>query len=230
MNTVRPPNRCAPSEEGQGGRKAKTGPEPAWFRGACAYDNPFFFSRLYGSQAAVPGPLDAFRPSGGRTALRERMRPPERHAEAVPKIRQGTAKNPVKYFLQRARAQRCGACRRRTRWAPPRSGTAGWPPAGSVQRQLLWPPGDNCFGRFGSTWIAINGSSACGPCGRRLRRPKRGGKRAVPAAQPGTTARARFPCRWRGPQAARLVDTVRGVHEAGRSTARGGIPASHRER
>ena len=34
------------------------------------YDNPLFSSRLYGSQAAVPGPLDAFRPSGGRTALR----------------------------------------------------------------------------------------------------------------------------------------------------------------
>ena len=159
VNTVRPPNRCAPSEAGQDGRKAKSGPEPARFRGACAYDNPLFFSRLYGSQAGVPGPFSAFRSSGGRTALRGRMRPPERHAEAVPKIRQGTAKNPVKYFLQRARAQRCGACRRRTRWAPPRSGTAGWPPAGSVKRQLLWPPGDNYSGRFRSTWIAINSSA-----------------------------------------------------------------------
>ena len=27
-----------------------------------------------------------------------------------------------------------------------------------VQRQLLWPLGDNYFGRFGSTWIAINSS------------------------------------------------------------------------
>ena len=123
----------------QGGRKAKTGPEPAWFRGACAYDNPLFFSRLYGSQAAVPGPLDAFLTFRGRTAIRERLRPPEGPAEGCSEDPAGDGENPVKYFLQknvkgphhpqRARAQRCDACRRRTRWAPPRSGTAGRPPA-----------------------------------------------------------------------------------------------------
>ena len=60
--------------------------------------------------------------------------------------------------------------------------------------------------RFRSSWIEINNSDACGTYGRRLRRPTRGGKRAVSTKQLGTAARARFPRRWCDPQAARLPD------------------------
>ena len=68
-----------------------------------------------------------------------------------------------------------------------------------VQRQLLLPLGVDHFCRFRSSWIEINNDDACGPCGRRLRRPKRGGKRAASAEQAGHGRLARFPCRWRGP-------------------------------
>ena len=66
----------------------------------------------------------------------------------------------------------------------PRSGSAGDLQAGRValpvvQRQLLWPVSRDYSGRFRSTSIEINNDDACGPCGRRLRRPKRGGKRAA---------------------------------------------------
>ena len=42
VNMVRPPNRCAPSEAGPGGRKGKQGSEPARFRGAFPMITPCF--------------------------------------------------------------------------------------------------------------------------------------------------------------------------------------------
>ena len=61
-----------------------------------------------------------------------------------------------------------------------------------VQRQLLLPLGVSHFCRFRSSWIKINNDDACGPCGRRLRRPKRGGKRAASTVTHCRSARARF--------------------------------------
>ena len=47
-----------------------------------------------------------------------------------------------------------------------------------VQRQLLLPVGVNYFCRLRGSEISIEDGDACVACGRRLRRPKRGGKRA----------------------------------------------------
>ena len=69
-----------------------------------------------------------------------------------------------------------------------------------VQRQLLLPLGVDHFCRFRSSWIEINDGDACRPCRRRLRGPKRGGKRAASTVTHCRSARARFPCR----RAARL--------------------------
>ena len=104
----------------------------------------------------------------------------------------------------------------------------------SVQRQLLLPLGVSHFCRFRSSWIKINNDDACGPCGRRLRRPKRGGKRAASTVTHCRSARARFPCRWRGPQAARLPDgpeCSRGRPAVGSGQQRtGSTPAGSRRR
>ena len=106
--------------------------------------------------------------------------------------------------------------------------------AGGVQRQLLLPLGVSHFCRFRSSWIEINNDDACGPCGRRLRRPKRGGKRAASTVTHCRSARARFPCRWRGPQAARLPDgpeCSRGRPAVGSGQQRtGSTPAGSRRR
>ena len=59
----------------------------------------------------------------------------------------------------------------------PGPSSGAWP--SRVQRQLLLPLGVSHICRFRSSWIEINNDDACGPCGRRLRRPKRGGKRAA---------------------------------------------------
>ena len=103
-----------------------------------------------------------------------------------------------------------------------------------VQRQLLLPLGVSHFCRFRSSWIKINNDDACGPCGRRLRRPKRGGKRAASTVTHCRSARARFPCRWRGPQAARLPDgpeCSRGRPAVGSGQQRtGSTPAGSRRR
>ena len=104
----------------------------------------------------------------------------------------------------------------------------------AVQRQLLLPLGVSHFCRFRSSWIKINNDDACGPCGRRLRRPKRGGKRAASTVTHCRSARARFPCRWRGPQAARLPDgpeCSRGRPAVGSGQQRtGSTPAGSRRR
>ena len=108
------------------------------------------------------------------------------------------------------------------------------PAALAVQRQLLLPLGVSHFCRFRSSWIKINNDDACGPCGRRLRRPKRGGKRAASTVTHCRSARARFPCRWRGPQAARLPDgpeCSRGRPAVGSGQQRtGSTPAGSRRR
>ena len=65
----------------------------------------------------------------------------------------------------------------------------------------------NYFCRLASTIFAGSGrresrSTTMTPVGRvgvALRRPKRGGKRAASTLYGCTPARARFPCRWRGP-------------------------------
>ena len=77
--------------------------------------------------------------SAACTALRGRLRLTERHAEGCSEDPAGDDKNPVKYFLRKSERPAppavcscsavVNACRRRTRWAPPRSGTAGRPPA-----------------------------------------------------------------------------------------------------
>ena len=100
----------------------------------------------------------------------------------------------------------------------PGPSSGAWP--SRVQRQLLLPLGVSHICRFRSSWIEINNDDACGPCGRRLRRPKRGGKRAASSRYGCTRVRARFPPRWRGPQAVRLPDYP-GVHEVDRRRARG---------
>ena len=92
--------------------------------------------------------------------------------------------------------------------------------AAGVQRQLLLPLGVDHFCRFRSSWIEINNDDACGPCGRRLRRPKRGGKRAASAEQAGTDGSRVF-------HAAGAVHrpfgsrTVGAVHGVDRRRARG---------
>ena len=48
-----------------------------------------------------------------------------------------------------------------------------------VPRQLLLPLSDNYFGRLRGAGVDIEDGDAGAACGRRLRRPKRGGKRAL---------------------------------------------------
>ena len=119
------------------------------------------------------------------------------------------------------------------RLPPPAAPRRSTPTLG-VQRQLLLPLGVSHFCRFRSSWIKINNDDACGPCGRRLRRPKRGGKRAASTVTHCRSARARFPCRWRGPQAARLPDgpeCSRGRPAVGSGQQRtGSTPAGSRRR
>ena len=52
----------------------------------------------------------------------------------------------------------------------------------NVRRQLLLPVGVNYFCRLRGSEISIEEGDACVACGRRLRRPKRGGKRASSTA------------------------------------------------
>ncbi len=62
-----------------------------------------------------------------------------------------------------------------------------------VRRQLLWPLGDNYFGRFRSTWIEIDNSGVRGPWGGACAVQAGVGKREVSAEQPGMTRRRRPP-------------------------------------
>ena len=90
-------------------------------------------------------------------------------------------------------AGRCpggGGCARVSgnRRARSRAGSAG--AEAPVRRQLLLPVGVNNFCRLRGSEIGIEEGDACVACGRRLRRPKRGGKRA-------SSTVTRSPDRWR---------------------------------
>ena len=66
-----------------------------------------------------------------------------------------------------------------------------------VPRQLLLPLSVNYFCRLRGAGVDIEEDDAGAACGRRLRRPKRGGKRATVMVHLDTTGCARFPRRWR---------------------------------